>query len=144
MKTKYLISLFLFLLLSGAVVAALGSSSPEETKEKEKGASEVAFDASTFIMEHLADAHEWHLFTKANGESVAIYLPVILYSKEKGLDLFSSKKLRHGNIYREYKLEEESEMKGMIVSVRADGTVDEANIPLDFSITKRIIGSRKL
>ena len=57
-------------------------------------------------MEHIADSHEWHLLTKKNGESVAIYLPVILYSKEKGLDIFSSKKLFHGNIYKGYKLEE--------------------------------------
>ena len=50
--------------------------------------------------------------TKKNGESVAIYLPVILYSKENGIDIFSSKKLAHGNIYKGYKLEEEGELKG--------------------------------
>ena len=48
---------------------------------------EEEFDASTFILEHIADSHEWHILTKKNGESVAIYLPVILYSKEKGFDI---------------------------------------------------------
>ena len=39
-------------------------------------------------MDHIADSHEWHILTKKNGESVAIYLPVILYSKEKGIEVF--------------------------------------------------------
>jgi len=37
------------------------------------------------------------ILTRKNGEEVALYLPVILYSKEKGFDIFSSKK----NIRRE-------------------------------------------
>ena len=74
--------------------------------------SEVEFDASSFILEHIADSHEWHILTKQNGESVAIYLPVILYSKEKGLDLFSSKKLAHGHDYNGYMLAEEGDLKG--------------------------------
>ena len=122
MKTKDLISLVFFLLFAGTTISALGSDAGEENKEKEKGESEEAFDASTFIMEHIADSHEWHLFTKKNGESVAIYLPVILYSREKGLDIFSSKKLCHGNIYKGYKLEEEGDLKGRIVSVNEEGT----------------------
>ena len=82
---------------------------------KEKTEGEEKFDASTFILEHIADSHEWHILTKKNGESVAIYLPVILYSKEKGLDIFSSKKLAHGHEYKGYKLEEEGDLKGKIV-----------------------------
>jgi F-type H+-transporting ATPase subunit a len=140
LETKYFSSLLFILLLSGAAFAATGISTQEENKEKEKGESKEVFDASTFIMEHLADAHEWHLLTKKNGESVAIYLPVILYSKEKGVDLFSSKKLSHGNIYKGYKLEEEGDLKGLIVSVSADGTVNKVNLPLDLSITKTVFG----
>ncbi|MBK7711304.1 MAG: F0F1 ATP synthase subunit A [Bacteroidales bacterium] len=121
-------------------ISALGSEPQEETKNKENGESEEAFDASTFIMEHIADSHEWHLFTRKNGESVAVYLPVILYSKEKGLDVFSSKKLAHGHTFNGYKLEEEGELKGTIVSVNAEGKIDEENIPLDFSITKAVVG----
>jgi F-type H+-transporting ATPase subunit a len=140
LKTKDLISLVFILLLSGITISAFGSITGEENKEKEKGESEEAFDASTFIMEHIADSHEWHILTKKNGESVAIYLPVILYSKEKGLDIFSSKKLFHGNIYKGYKLEEEGDLKGTIVSVNEGGQVDEENAPLDFSITKAVVG----
>ncbi len=153
MKTRYLISLFFFLLLAGTAISAPGFKAPEENKEKEKGESTVAFDASTFIMEHIADSHEWHLYTKKNGENVAIYLPVILYSREKGLDIFSSKKIRHGQIYKGYKLEEEGDLQGKIVlvneegleggkivSVNPEGQANEARLPLDFSITKTIVG----
>lgn len=140
MKTKDLISLVFFLLFAGTSISALGSDAGEENKEEKKGESEEAFDASTFIMEHIADSHEWHLFTKGNGESVAVYLPVILYSGENGLDIFSSKKLAHGNTYKGYRLEEEGELKGKIVSVNEEGHADEENLPLDFSITKAVAG----
>ena len=98
------------------------------------------FNASAFIMDHIGDSHEWHLWTKANGESVAIYLPVILYSKEKGFDVFSSKKIAHGHEHNGYRLEEEGDFKGVIVSVDAAGNIDEANIPIDLSITKAVVG----
>jgi len=101
---------------------------------------EAEFDASSFILDHIADSHEWHLLTKQNGESVAIYLPVILYSKEKGLDVFSSKKLAHGHEYKGYKLVEEGDLKGKIVNVTESGVADEQNRPLDFSVTKMVVG----
>lgn len=101
---------------------------------------EAEFDASSFILDHIADSHEWHLLTKQNGESVAIYLPVILYSKEKGLDVFSSKKLAHGHEYKGYKLVEEGDLKGKIVNVTESGVADEENRPLDFSVTKMVVG----
>ena len=102
--------------------------------------AEEEFDAGTFILEHIADSHEWHILTKKNGESLAIYLPVILISKEKGLDVFSSRKLSHGRQYKGYKLEEEGDLKGKIVNVKEDGTINEEKLPLDFSITKAVVG----
>jgi F-type H+-transporting ATPase subunit a len=108
-------------------------------EENEKHKTEK-FDASTFILDHIADSHEWHILTKKNGESVALYLPVILYSKERGLDVFSSRKLAHGHEYKGYRLEEEGDLKGKIVTVDEAGTVDEENLPLDFSITKSVFG----
>jgi F-type H+-transporting ATPase subunit a len=110
------------------------SRSVEQEEEKEK------FDASSFILEHIADSHEWHIMTKKNGESVAIFLPVILYSKDSGLDFFSSKRLAHGHVYKGYSLEEEGDLKGRIVRVDEAGVADEENLPLDFSITKSVVG----
>ncbi len=101
---------------------------------------EEEFNASSFIMEHIADSHEWHLFTMKNGKSVSIYLPVIVFSKEQGLSVFSSKRLSHGHEYKGYKIEEEGDYKGKIVSVIENGHTDEKNIPLDFSVTKAVAG----
>ncbi len=134
MKTHNIIGIFLFLLVS---IPAFSLNRQEET-DKEK--SKEKFDASTFILEHIADSHEWHILTKKNGESVAIYLPVILYSKDNGIDIFSSKKLAHGHIYKGYKLEEEGDLKGKIVSVNESGVTDEENLPFDFSMTKTVMG----
>jgi F-type H+-transporting ATPase subunit a len=140
LKTKYLVSLFFTLLISVTTIPALGINAEEENKDKEKEHSDEPFDASTFIMDHIADSHEWHLLTKSNGESVAIFLPVILYSREKGIEIFSSKKLSHGHIYKGYRLEEEGDLKGTIVAVNEAGLIDEENLPLDFSITKSVVG----
>ncbi len=141
MKTIKLFGFLFFLLISGTTISSFGQEAEEKTEVTGHGEShEEAFDASTFIMEHLADSHEWHILTKKNGESVAIYLPVILYSKEKGLDIFSSRKLSHGAVYDGYKLEEEGELQGVIVNVNAEGHADAENIPLDFSMTKTVVG----
>ena len=134
MKTIKLIGVFFFFLLAGTSVSAFGQDVKEKTE------SEGKFDASSFILEHIADSHEWHLFTLKSGKDVAIYLPVILYSKEKGLDIFSSKNLAGGNEYKGYKLEEEGDLQGKIVSVNNDGVIDEKNLPLDFSMTKAVFG----
>jgi F-type H+-transporting ATPase subunit a len=114
--------------------ATKASAGEQPGKEKEE------FNASEFIMDHVSDSHEWHILTKKNGESVAIYLPVILYDKEKGISFFSSKKLAHGHVFNGYKLEEEGELKGKIVNINAHGVVDEENLPLDLSMTKAVIG----
>ncbi|MDR2888019.1 MAG: F0F1 ATP synthase subunit A [Bacteroidales bacterium] len=125
MKTKPTTSIIILCFLVFTGLTAFG-------QEGGHGETEEKFNASSFIMEHLADSHEWHLWTKKNGESVAIYLPVILYSKDKGFDMFSSKKIAHGHEYNGYTLEE-----GVIVSVDEAGNV---NTPLDMSITKTVLG----
>lgn len=134
MKTRNIFGFFFWLLLTVTTISAFGQ------EVEEKAATEAKFDASTFILEHIADSHEWHILTTKDGKSVAIYLPVILYSKEKGLDLFSSKRLAHGQNFKGYRLEEEGELQGKIVNVTDAGVIDEVNIPWDFSITKAVLG----
>ncbi len=127
----------LFFLLLTIFPAAL---SAQEEHGSHAGQAEEEFDASSFIMDHIADSHEWHILTKRNGESVAIYLPVILYSAEKGWDVFSSRRLAHGHEYNGYRLEEEGDNKGRIVSLNYDGTINEEGFLLDLSITKTVVG----
>jgi len=134
LKTKIFIGLFFFLLVAGNSLTAFG----QEGHEKEEGTGK--FDASSFILNHIADAHEWHLYTKKDGESVAIYLPVIVYSKDKGLHIFSARRLAHGQDYMGFRLEEEGDLKGIIVEVDERGNADLENLPIDISITKTVFG----
>jgi F-type H+-transporting ATPase subunit a len=108
------------------------NSQQEGTHEEEE------FDPATYILEHIADSHEWHLFTNREGEHVSIYLPVILWSREKGLSTFSSRKLAHGHTYDGYMIMDEGELEGRIVNVDEQGHIDEETLPLDISITKNV------
>jgi len=64
-------------------------------------------DIAAVAMEHIADSHTWHLWGEGE-ESVSFPLPVIIYSKTKGLQLFSSARFEHGHVaYNGYFLEEE-------------------------------------
>jgi F-type H+-transporting ATPase subunit a len=134
LKTRNLIGFFFFLFLAETTISAFGQEVEGKGEGKEK------FKANKYILEHIADSHEWHIFTKKNGESVVIYLPVIVFSKETGLNIFSSKRLAHGHEYNGFRIEEEGDLKGKIVTVNTEGKVDEENLPLDLSMTKTVIG----
>jgi F-type H+-transporting ATPase subunit a len=142
LKTIIHLGIFLLIVVLSTTTPLLAQEkhSPNANTEKPAGEETTEFNASEFIMDHVTDSHEWHILTKKNNEAVALYLPVILYDKEKGLSFFSSKKLAHGNVHNGYKLEEEGDLKGKIVRVKADGTVDEEHLPLDLSMTKTVIG----
>jgi F-type H+-transporting ATPase subunit a len=133
LKTRIVVGVLFFLLLMGNTFISFAQDIEEKGEVKEK------FKASAYILEHIADSHEWHILTKKNGESVAIYLPVIVINKEKGLNIFSSRRLAHGQEYKGFRLEEEGDLKGKIVTVNSSGQVDEKNLPLDFSMTKTVI-----
>lgn len=52
------------------------------------------FNISTMIFHHIGDSHEWH-FGEVGHTHLTIPLPVILYSKERGLDIFMSSKFNN-------------------------------------------------
>ena len=87
---------------------------------------EKPFDTGELIMHHIIDSHEWQ-FT----EGVSIPLPVILYSPDRGIEVFSSSRFHNENHeYNGYRLVHgETEM---IVPV------DESRTVYDFSITKNV------
>ncbi len=101
--------------------------------------AESKFDPGKEMLDHIADAHEFHFFTlkKEDGHDfhATLPLPVILYSSQKGLDFFMSSKFHHGEeIHNGYKLEGHD-----IIAVKEDGTVDEAVKVYDFSLTKNVV-----
>lgn len=112
---------------------------------------EEEFDAAEVIMDHLRDAHEWHLFTTKDGHHVSIPLPVILFSKHSGFHIFMSSKLAHGHNFKGFEMghgtiliehgeggTEEKKIDGKIIEVNEHGELVEAGLPVDFSITKNV------
>ncbi|MGB1099380.1 MAG: F0F1 ATP synthase subunit A [Flavobacteriales bacterium] len=73
------IALFFGLLVATATTTAWAEDSHDHGHEQE------AFNPSNFIIHHIADAHEIHLWG-----DVHIPLPIIVYTAEHGLDVFMS------------------------------------------------------
>lgn len=93
------------------------------------------FQPGEFIFDHIGDSYEWHIISIGHTH-VSIPLPVILFSKEKGINIFMSSKFHHGTeSYRGFYIAEEGEYAGQIVEKRADGSVVA---PFDISITKNV------
>lgn len=103
------------------------------------GHGEVKFDPGKEMLDHIADAHEFHFFTvkKSDGSEfhATLPLPVILYSPQRGFAFFMSSKFHHGHEeYKGYKM-----VGHDIVAVKEDGTPDETVKVYDFSLTKNVV-----
>ena len=92
---KIFVAFIVFFLL----IPTAGCSAQDSAEEEEP------FNASELIMHHVMDDHIWHLWDHGG----TIYLPVIVYSAEKGLDIFSSRNFyddQHNVVeYNGYKLD---------------------------------------
>jgi F-type H+-transporting ATPase subunit a len=97
----------------------------EGTEHKE---GKKKFNAGEMIMEHIADNHEWHVVGH-----FAIPLPVILYSKENGLDMFMSSRFEPHHV----EAGEERRYAGYIM-VGKKITLESGEKLYDFSITKNV------
>lgn len=68
--------------------------------------AEGAFNANDVIIHHVLDDHVWHFF---DGHYGTLYLPVIVYSEARGLEMFSSSRFyddHHQTVeYNGYRLE---------------------------------------
>lgn len=106
-----------------------------ETAEESGGGELVVRD---FILDHLADSYEWHITTI--GEThVSIPLPVIVYSKVNGFNVFMSSQFHHGHSdYNGFHIAKEGDHKGKIVELNEAG--EEVRPCFDMSITKNVLG----
>ena len=123
---RYIFALLLLLAFS------LGYGAEKESHEATHEAShEEEFNPGTMIIDHVIDAHEWHVMTIGHTH-VSIPLPVILIHEGK-VSVFMSSKFHHGHdTYKGFKLETEGENKGKIV------VAETGEKPLDLSITKNV------
>jgi F-type H+-transporting ATPase subunit a len=86
-----------FLIVLASVFSPVFASDAEVHEETEP------FNASEVILHHVMDDHQWHF-----ADWLVLPLPIIVYSEEKGLDIFSSSHFYdHHTIveYNGYKLE---------------------------------------
>jgi len=91
------------------------------------------FDVTELILEHLADAYEWHIATFGHTH-FSIPLPVIVKEKAGGWHVFSSARFEHGHAeYKGFYISEHGDYKGKIVEKDASGNETR---PWDFSLTK--------
>lgn len=116
----YLRFLGLFLLLT-LTFPALAQEEPGQTEEGE----------TAFILHHVQDEHQWHLATIGHTH-VTIPLPIILYSPERGLDVFMS-----GNFFDE--AHEPQPYRGYMIDEHNHVVATEPGVTVyDFSITKNV------
>lgn len=120
------ILVLIFLFLAQSVLASDNKHTEPESEP---------FDANEFIMDHIADAHDFHILTLPNGKHVSVPLPVILYSRQSGFHIFMSSQLAHGHVHHGLELMAEGEYKGKIIEHNEQG---EIVLPLDFSITRNV------
>ncbi len=136
-------SVVLLLTLSSSIAFAGGGG---DNHDKKGNPIDTKEEINAYIKHHLQDSHDFTFYT--NGETGTHYgfpLPVILW--DEGLKMFMSSKFHHGETVAEadgnyYKL-----YHGKIYRTDAEGTInyDEhhhpTNVkPLDFSITKSVVG----
>ena len=110
--------LVLLLVFSGVIFASAQDAHAQEHGEK--------LNVSELIIHHVLDDHVWHF-----ADGLVMPLPIIVYSQEKGLDIFSSSRFydEHHNIvpYNGYKLDHNH--------IYLAGSNKEV---LDLSITKNV------
>ncbi len=117
--------LIAFFFVSSSIAADKHSESHDAHAEKEFNAGEV-------IIEHIIDAHDWHILNIGDFH-LSVPLPVILYDEGKLL-VFMSSKFQHGHAsYKNYEIAQDGENKGKIVNTKTHET------PLDLSITKNVL-----
>ena len=134
---KYLLvaafSLFIVSFSNSVTAQENNQTATAEAKQAEE--KPEVLKPSDLIMEHIMDNHEYH-FAEINGVDVAIPLPVIIYSPQRGFSSFISSKFEHGKaIYQGYKLNE----KGVIEAVKEDGSLDESVKVFDLSMTRNVV-----
>lgn len=122
---KYILTSVLLLTVMGFQPLA-AENAHEAQPEKELNVKEL-------ILDHLADAYEWHL-TSFGDTHISIPLPIIVKGETSGWHVFMSSKFHHGlEAYEGFYIAQEGKYRGKIVEKNASG---EEIRPWDISLTK--------
>lgn len=122
---KYILTSVLLLTVMGFQPLA-AENAYEAQPEKELNVKEL-------ILDHLADAYEWHL-TSFGDTHISIPLPIIVKGETSGWHVFMSSEFHHGHeAYEGFYIAQEGKYRGKIVEKNASG---EEIRPWDISLTK--------
>lgn len=130
-RSNYSLKSALFLLVVVTFLMTVSRTFAQGEHEAEVGAHAAPAatkpSVSEVIIEHVMDNHVWHFF---DGHFGTLYLPVIVYTPDRGLDIFSSHHFydeHHNRVsYNDYHLDHNQIYLG------------EKSV-LDFSITKNVM-----
>ena len=129
-KYLYLVGLACTLLMVLPFAKSFAQEHAAEAKAETKEEASK-FNASEIIFGHVSDAHDWHFFSVGE-HHVSLPLPIIIYSKTKGLSIFSSAKFgheEHREVYNGYTLDEHNKIE----------SEDKSESFYDLSITKNVL-----
>jgi len=138
-KVRHIIIFALFIVIVFPKLMYSSSSGEEKasTSKSDPPPEEESFNPGEMIIDHVVDHYSWHIVTIGEHE-ISLPLPVILYSKDRGLFCFMSGKFDHGHSsYKGFKIAQEGKNKGDIVEITPNGELKQ-NQPVDLSITKTV------
>ncbi|GHV36994.1 ATP synthase subunit a [Bacteroidia bacterium] len=132
LRKKNLILFIVFCFFS-SVIFAEDIENERHSSETEAHHTETKFAPGKEIINHILDAHDWHICDWGE-HHISIPLPVILLCDGK-FYCFMSNKFEHGHAhYKDFALTEE----GKIVHYETDGNISESKV-WDFSLTKNAL-----
>lgn len=112
--------------ISNASAQEIGHIMATDNTEEEVNIKEL-------ILHHLADTYEWHILTW-NEKSYDIHLPIIVYSRASGWNVFSSSHFQNSNAtYKGFYIASQGDYSGKVVEQNKLG---EEVRPFDISLTK--------
>ena len=118
---KYIVCIAFLLATSLFVRAAQSSEADDKSK----------FNVKELIFDHIGDSYEWHITTWGHLH-ITVPLPVIVYSREKGVNIFLSSKLHHGE-YKGFHVAKGGDFDGKLVTLNSAG---QEVRPIDLSLTR--------
>ena len=145
-RNIFLASAIVIFLVMQVLATNQGGHGKKHGESWEEEVLKEDFKAGDMIVEHIIDAHDWHILSYGDFH-LTIPLPIILWYDGQ-LHAFMSSKFHHGHDdYMGFGLASEGEHKGKIVRTLQDRLLTEhvivhdasQDLPLDFSITKNVL-----
>ena len=152
---SFTVAVFSVFLISISLPAIADGGEGDKAEKKKK-----SFNAQEVIFGHILDGHEFHFFdifvNDSTKKPVGIPLPIIIYSPQRGLNVFMSSNFHHGQeAYKGYRIitehfqqklteqglnvKKEGLNVGKIIAVTEDDKLDASVSILDLSLTRNVV-----